>query len=228
MVKIHKNTLRPKLQTSGKKIGTFDLFVSRLGAGAAACFKSKLRITDQAVLAGTALGLLIAGISVVIFDPTTALVSCLLGWTMLAIAITDARRFIIPDILSLPAIPAGLLYSGLSTTLRDPDAVILEHMLSAVLAAAFFHAITWGYRLLRKREGLGLGDVKLAAVAGAWTGMEGISLVILGASIAAIFYAFLLHIAQDRHVTVSTMIPFGTFLAPAIWLAWSLLRLSGP
>ena len=58
-----------------------------------------------------------------------ALVSCLLGWAMLAIAVIDARRFIIPDVLSLPAIPIGLLASG---RLLEPSAdglVRIDHVI---------------------------------------------------------------------------------------------------
>ena len=227
MVKTYKKTHPPTPSKSEEKIGTYGFFDFHIAERASAYFNSIPRTLDRADLTGPVLGLLIAGISIAIFAPVTALVSCLLGWAMLAIAISDARRFIIPDILSLPAIPAGLVYSGLSATLRNPDTVILEHLLTAVLAAAFFYAIAWGFRALRKHEGLGLGDVKLAAAAGAWTGMEGVSLVILGASLTAIFYTVLLRLAQDRKMTRATMIPFGAFLAPSIWLAWCLLQLNG-
>ena len=56
--------------------------------------------------------LAIVAFSIAVFPLKLALVSCLLGWTMLAIAVVDARRFIIPDVMSLPAIPVGLLASG--------------------------------------------------------------------------------------------------------------------
>jgi len=60
-----------------------------------------------ALIAG--LAVMIAAVSFLVLAPLAALVSCLLGWTMLAIALIDARHFIVPDVLSLPAIPAGLL-----------------------------------------------------------------------------------------------------------------------
>ena len=56
-----------------------------------------------------ALAVVIAAVSFLVLAPLPALVSCFLGWTMLAIAVIDARHFIVPDVLSLPAIPAGLI-----------------------------------------------------------------------------------------------------------------------
>src|SRR5688500_11189051 len=84
-------------------------------------------------VAAAALAAGIAAFSFRAFPPTTALVSCLLGWTMLAIAAIDAQRFTIPDVLSLPAIVLGLLASGF---LLDPagDALVsLPHAIGALL-----------------------------------------------------------------------------------------------
>ena len=73
----------------------------------------------------------IAAASFFVFEPKIALVSCLLGWTMLSIAVVDARRFIVPDILSLPSIPGGLLVARLlddGHDLRgDHDHLVANH-----------------------------------------------------------------------------------------------------
>src|SRR5262245_30685522 len=101
-------------------------------------------------------GIGIAGVSFYAFAPSTALVSCLLGWAMLAIAIVDARQFTIPDVLSLPAIPVGLLASG---WLYDPwsgQLVSLDHVIGAGLGGATFWLVREAYWRLRGREGLGL------------------------------------------------------------------------
>ena len=77
-----------------------------------------------------------------------------------------------------------------------------------------------GYRALRGRDGLGLGDVKLAAVAGAWLGLPALFAAIELATLAAIG-AYLLNAAIKRQPLKSTaFLPFGSFLAPAIWLGW--------
>jgi leader peptidase (prepilin peptidase)/N-methyltransferase len=79
----------------------------------------------MALLVG--LAVVIAAVSFLVFSPLLALLSCALGWTMLAIAVADARWFIVPDVLSLPAIPAGLLAAPLLDEARAPSALMLEH-----------------------------------------------------------------------------------------------------
>ena len=138
-----------------------------------------------------------------------ALVSCLLGWAMLAIAVVDARRFIIPDVLSLPAIPIGLVASG---RLLEPSA-------DGLVRAVYFR--------IRRREGLGLGDVKLAAVAGAWIGWQSLSDVVLLAAALALSLVLALGLMRGEALSAAARIPFGCFLAPSIWLVWALAALDG-
>jgi leader peptidase (prepilin peptidase)/N-methyltransferase len=80
-------------------------------------------------------------------------------------------------------------------------------------------AVAWVYRRLRGRDGLGLGDAKLLAAAGAWVGAGGLPSVLAGAAIAALAAAGGMMLAGrrlDRH----TALPFGPFLAAATWLVW--------
>jgi len=74
-----------------------------------------------ALLWALPLALAISALSLWAFPVRLALASCAPGWAMLAVALVDARHFIVPDVLSLPAIPAGLLASG---SLLDPSADI--------------------------------------------------------------------------------------------------------
>jgi leader peptidase (prepilin peptidase)/N-methyltransferase len=65
-----------------------------------------------------------------------------------------------------------------------------------------------------------LGDVKLAAVAGAWLGWVTITAVVELAALAALG-AYLLTAGRRRQPLKGTaFLPFGAFLAPAIWLGW--------
>jgi leader peptidase (prepilin peptidase)/N-methyltransferase len=162
----------------------------------------------------------IAVTSFLIFDWPIAVLSCLLGWTMLAIAVVDAHRFIVPDILSLPAIPAGLVVTWLLDDGYTGPSLTLEHLGAAVLGGALLYAIKELYFRWRDREGLGLGDVKLAAVAGAWTGLAGLGHVLLLASLLAIGYVLMLNARDLRSLSATTAIAFGVFLAPAIWFVW--------
>jgi leader peptidase (prepilin peptidase) / N-methyltransferase len=178
--------------------------------------------TPASIITGTLLAAGIAIVSFVIFTPATAIISCVLGWTMLTIAIIDGHYLIIPDLLSLPAIPAGLIAVWFMTSTPDPSMAILEHLAAAIAAAGAFYIIRQAYRLVRNREGLGLGDVKLVAVAGAWTGLQGTTYVILLACFGAFSFITIKYLLGRTEIAGTTALPFGSFLSPAIWLVWAI------
>jgi leader peptidase (prepilin peptidase)/N-methyltransferase len=178
------------------------------------------RLAGSRLAGVAALGLGIAAVSFSALGPRAAIVSCLLGWTMAAIAIVDAQRFTIPDALSLPAIPIGLLASG---SLLDPSAgqlVGLDHVIGACLGGASLWLVREAYFRLRGREGIGLGDVKLASAAGAWTGWYQLSHVILLSAALALILALALAIVRRRRLSGTEKVPFGALLAPSIWAVW--------
>ena len=143
-----------------------------------------------------------------------ALVGAGLGWALLAIAVIDAEHLIIPDTLSLPLVAAGLVVAA---TL--PDAVWWHHLLAAVLGFLAFVTLAWAYRRLRGRPGLGDGDARLFAAAGAWLGPAGLHTVLLVAAFTALAYALLLA-ARGTALTGGTPLPFGPFLALGLWVGW--------
>lgn len=140
--------------------------------------------------------------------------SCVLGWGLLALALIDARHFILPDILTLPLIIAGLAV----VFFIDPEK-LLPHVLAAVIAGASLALISTLYRALRGREGLGLGDAKLFAAGGAWVGLDGLPGIILIACFAALAWA-LVQCGLQRRLRGDMRIAFGPFLALGIWLVW--------
>jgi leader peptidase (prepilin peptidase)/N-methyltransferase len=179
-------------------------------------------VAGAAGLTAGALGIGVAAFSFYAFAPGTALLSCLLGWSMLAVAAIDAQHFRIPDTLSLPAIPAGLVASGYLLDPWSSQLVSLHHVIGAGLGAAIFWLVREAYFRLRGREGLGLGDVKLAAAAGAWTGWDHLFDVVLLAATAALTLAVALAIVRRKGLSGTERLPFGTFLAPSIWVVWVL------
>jgi leader peptidase (prepilin peptidase)/N-methyltransferase len=166
------------------------------------------------------LALAVAAVSLAIFEPRLALVSCLLGWAMLAIAATDLQHLIIPDVLSLPAIPAGLLVAHVLGGDQAYGNTALAHLAAAGIGAASLYAIRQAYFVWREREGLGLGDVKLAAAAGAWTGPLGLGHVLLLACVIAIASVLIVHVRRSGTIGAATAVPFGAFLGPSIWIVW--------
>ena len=97
--------------------------------------------------------------------------SCVLGWTLLALAAIDRRDLVLPDEFTLPLIPAGIAVAYFIA-----PGLPAQHLIGAVAGFAVFVLVRWAYRRLRGREGLGLGDAKLLAAAGAWVGWVGLAL----------------------------------------------------
>jgi leader peptidase (prepilin peptidase)/N-methyltransferase len=146
-----------------------------------------------------------------------------LAVTMIAIAVIDARRFIIPDKLVLIALALGFLDAWLVQTDASAPAALLAAALRGVGLAVAFWILRAVYLRLRGQEGIGMGDVKLAAVAGVWLDLLAISWAIEIAALAALSMV-LIRALRGRRVTGKTPVPFGLFFAPAIWIAWLLER----
>jgi leader peptidase (prepilin peptidase) / N-methyltransferase len=140
--------------------------------------------------------------------------TCLLGWMLLALAIIDWRDFVLPDFLTLPLLAAGLIV----TWVLDP-AELPANLIGAVAGLAFVLLVRIAYQRLRDREGIGLGDAKLLAAAGAWVGWSGLPMAVLIASLAGIA-ACLLRLARGDRVSATDRVPFGAFLCLGTWLAW--------
>ena len=142
-----------------------------------------------------------------------------LALVMIAIAAVDARHFIIPDALSATALLLGLVYAAL-----DPWQSVLESLemalLRGVVLAACFFALRALYFRIRGREGIGLGDVKLAGVAGVWLDWTTIPIAIEIAALAALAVYLVGQLMRGRPIAALARLPFGLFLAPAIWLGW--------
>jgi leader peptidase (prepilin peptidase)/N-methyltransferase len=142
-----------------------------------------------------------------------------LACLMVAIAAVDARRFIIPDELSAAALALGLV----DAAIQQPDAIgaaLAGAMLRAAVTAGLFFGLWAAYRRLRGRDGIGLGDVKLAGVAGAWLDWPSIPIAVEIAALAALAVCLARWLGFGRAISATTRLPFGLFLAPVIWVAW--------
>jgi len=150
---------------------------------------------------------------------------------MIAIAVIDARRFIIPDELTAAALALGFLHAVIQESDVILQALATAALRGAVVALAFF-GLRVLYRRVRGREGIGLGDVKLAGVAGVWLDWGTIPIAIEIAALAALAVYATRLLYRGGSVRPMTKLPFGLFLAPAIWLSWLLdarfLISSGP
>ncbi|HVE20524.1 MAG TPA: A24 family peptidase [Acidocella sp.] len=131
-----------------------------------------------------------------------------LGWALLTAAWIDIERYRLPDVITLPLLLAGLVV----TWMRAPW-MIYDHALAAALGYAVFRLLDTLYWRLRGRHGLGQGDAKLLAAAGAWTGLAAVPTIVLAAGLLGLGMA--LPLAARRGQGGQTMIPFGPALALA-------------
>jgi leader peptidase (prepilin peptidase)/N-methyltransferase len=168
--------------------------------------------------------LLGAGMLVVSFAIAPGLEGALggaLGLFMMGIASADARRFIVPDTLSGGAFALGIAHGFVASADSGAEGALLA-LSRAALAAGLLMLVRLAYRHLRGREGLGLGDVKLAAAAGAWLSLPMLSIAIEIGAITALAAYVLRQRKRLRLLRAASRVPFGAFFAPAIWLGWVL------
>lgn len=173
---------------------------------------------------------------------------CFLAWVLVALAALDAEHLWIPDAITLPGAAVGFLWWLAQAelggwprhTLKLPwgDAEAMgARLLAIAVSAGLILAIRWTYWLVRRREGIGLGDAKLMALLGAWLGLPGALLAFaLGVLLGAIAAVALLLIPHRSEGTWGAMrLPLGTFLCAggmvsAFWgqpLIAAYLRLAG-
>jgi leader peptidase (prepilin peptidase)/N-methyltransferase len=147
------------------------------------------------------------------------LLGAFLAALMLAIALVDSRRYIIPNQLTGAAALLALLRAGSVGPEADLQALAWTACRGAATAVPFL-ALMIGYRRWRGRDGLGLGDIKLAAVAGVWLNVVTILAVIELATLSALCAYFVSGYRAKRPPKATAFLPFGLFLAPAIWIGW--------
>ena len=178
---------------------------------------------NLAVPAGmTAAGLIAAyaGIAVPAFAwgaarPATEIVAgAVLAAGLIAGSVIDLRTLRLPDWVTLPLAAAGII---IAHVLAWGDG--LERLLAAVTGFVILALVRDVYFRWRQRHGLGLGDAKLLAAAGAWTGLAALPAVVLWACALALA-AVAAWASSGQRVTSATAIPFGPFLAAGTWIVW--------
>jgi leader peptidase (prepilin peptidase) / N-methyltransferase len=155
----------------------------------------------------------VAVTSVLVDSGARAWLDCMLGWWLLALGWIDLQRWLLPDALTLPLVVAGLAAAAF-----DLDG-LTDRAFGAAAGYLGLRAVAFLYRAMRGREGLGQGDAKLLAAAGAWVGVRGLPQVVLLAALAGLCAAACLRLAGVR-LGAQSALPFGPFLAFAIWLVW--------
>jgi len=142
---------------------------------------------------------------------------CLLIALVVALAIIDSRRLILPDRLNLLLAAAGI---GQSVILGQPD--LLDAGLGALMAGGTLLLVATVFHRVRGIHGLGFGDLKFVAAAGAWIGWQEVPLMLFIASASALAFVVIRAI-QERRVNMAAQLPFGPFLGVGTLLSWLVL-----
>lgn len=133
-----------------------------------------------------------------------------------AAAIIDLRHFIIPDVVNLALLASGMIASFVSGVV-DPVSAVSAVILGAVL----MRSVQIGFRMYRGYDGLGTGDVKFVAAAGAWTGIEGLAPALVIAASAGLLYVLARHCLANRgepsgRIAFAPALGIGTFVIVAV------------
>jgi leader peptidase (prepilin peptidase) / N-methyltransferase len=129
----------------------------------------------------------------------------------------DIRHGIIPNWLNLAIAVLGLI----KVLLVDDSFAVLQAAAEGAAIGALFWLLRRLYFAYRNVQGLGLGDVKFLAAAGIWTGIAGLPVLLLVATLTALASAGIMH-ATGRSLTAETSMPFGPFLAAGLLLTAAL------
>ena len=141
--------------------------------------------------------------------------SCVFASALIVLGFIDFDLQVLPDEITLPGLVLALVYSFFRQDLNLRQALI-----GAVTGSGFLLVIYAAYYLLRKKEGLGLGDVTMMLAIGAYLGWVKAILTLILASFAGALVGIFLLFFRKKDLQYS--LPFGSFLAPAAFasLLW--------
>jgi len=152
--------------------------------------------------------------------------------SLIAITFIDFKHMIIPNVITYPGIIVGILYNTLRTDWNYSlelignfnlgmqnffsllsEVPLLDSIFGVVLGGGLLLLVAYSYEVIKKRQGMGMGDVKLLAMIGAFFGWEGVLFVIFLASILGSVIGISIIIAKKGDLKYA--LPFGPFLSIA-------------
>ncbi|HEC29922.1 MAG TPA: prepilin peptidase [Gammaproteobacteria bacterium] len=176
------------------------------------CSQCKNRISVRYPVIELVCGLMTAGIAWHFGYGFQALAAMFLTWSLISLSVIDFDTKLLPDIITLPLLWAGLLLNldGTFTTLENS-------VIGAVAGYMSLWSIYQIHHLVTGREGMGFGDFKLLAVLGAWLGWQSILVIVLLSSLVGALVGITLIVVMGRDKQLP--IPFGPYLATAGWIS---------
>lgn len=125
---------------------------------------------------------------------------------LIIIAFIDLDTFLIPDVLSVPGIVLGFLFSFITPRLSWTDSLV-----GIFIGGGLLYMVAEIYARVRHKDGLGGGDIKLLGMIGAFLGWPGVLFTIMIASVSGMIIALPLMWRSGKGLGAA--IPFGPFLS---------------
>jgi len=152
----------------------------------------------------------------------------ILTLSLIVISFIDLEHFIIPNVITLPGIIIGLAYNLLITDWGfflkiipgldfgnifyiAPRIPALNSVFGIIIGGGTLLLIAYLYKIIRKREGMGMGDVKLLAMLGAFLGINGVFFIILVSSLVGSVIGITLILIQRGNMKLA--LPYGPFIS---------------
>jgi len=149
------------------------------------------------------------------FAPDDLFCGFVLAGILGALSISDLRRGILPNALTLLLGVFGLLQS---VTVARPAP--FDALIGSLGCAALLLGLSAVFRNVRGTDGLGFGDIKLGAAAGLWLGWEPVPWMLLIASLLALFF-ILVRALWRRRLDRFEKTAFGPFLSAGVLASWA-------
>lgn len=137
---------------------------------------------------------------------------CLFTSCLIALGFIDYFHQIIPDHITIPGLILALIYSPFRYDLN-----LKQALAGAVIGGGFLLLVYLVYLLWRKKEGLGMGDVMMMLMAGAYLGIGRTILTLFLSSVVGALAGLL--VMKLRGKDLQFALPFGTFIAPAAFFS---------
>jgi len=166
-----------------------------------------------------------AAISFALLPVNEAAFAAALAVIAIVIAMVDLEFFIIPDGANVTMFAIGLFWVSTQASSGFELSALGDAVVRGVVAGGALLLLRMFYRWRTGVDGLGLGDVKLAAAGGPWLTWPSLPMVLAIAAIAALAIVAARAMAAGKAIDRTAPLPFGAFLAPSIWLVFVLDRI---
>jgi leader peptidase (prepilin peptidase)/N-methyltransferase len=136
----------------------------------------------------------------------TAAGAAIFAWALVVVTFIDLDHRIIPNVITFPGMAAALLFSFSSGHVTTVDALI-----GLAGGGGFLYLVAWVYLTMTRREGMGMGDVKLLGLIGAFLGWQALPVTIMTASLTGSLVGLVAMRLSRADTTYA--VPFGPFLS---------------